>query len=384
MDGGYTQVSNIDLPAGYTYFAQFVFHDLTLGHLPRLDLRNLYGAGPKQDSRYYNSQRPWCLLEGRSLDGGDVHDLPRNPRGLASIPDKRDDRTIMLGQIHAAFVHLHNTTAQSLRSTSPWHRFEEARRRIVDLYRSLVSHDLLPRLVADPDRVLQAGPANHVGLGLPISQAFSLAVARVGHAMAKPRYRLNDRLEAVLLGESPPDAAYADLRGQPLDVRAVIGWEYFFPVGKPMNMQRAARINASVCHPLFHAPLPGNRTGSVPYLTLTAGERAGLLSGQVMASALGYAPLPPELVWDGLDVPAEVGGLDAPFWCYVLREADIQQHGRRLGEVGSAILETVIHAAMLSGAAEAFPHASASGRNPPTATVGDLLATIVGGGAQLA
>jgi hypothetical protein len=44
----------------------------------------------------------------------------------------------------------------------------------------------------------------------------------------------------------------------------------------------------------------------------------------------------------------------------------------------------VIHTAMTGGAAEAFPHANAPGGNPPTATVGDLLATIVGGGAQLA
>lgn len=57
-----------------------------------------------------------------------------------------------------------------------------------------------------------------------------------------------------------------------------------------------------------------------------------------MARALGLEPLSPEQV--GL---AEHGWeVETPLWYYVLREADVQQDGDRLGQVGGRIVAEVL------------------------------------------
>jgi hypothetical protein len=87
MDGGYVQVSNLELAAGYTYFAQFVLHDLTAGKAPRLDLRSVYGAGPSRARALYDRSRPGMLIAGRLLGDGSQRDLPRDSLGRAAIAD---------------------------------------------------------------------------------------------------------------------------------------------------------------------------------------------------------------------------------------------------------------------------------------------------------
>ena len=65
MDGGFARVSNQRIAAGYTYFFQFVAHDLTTdASAPSLSLKTVYGPNrtplPRLCER--NSMR---LLEGR-------------------------------------------------------------------------------------------------------------------------------------------------------------------------------------------------------------------------------------------------------------------------------------------------------------------------------
>jgi hypothetical protein len=69
---------------------------------------------------------------------------------------------------------------------------------------------------------------------------------------------------------------FSDLRGQPLDERAAIEWDDFFPVGSLNHLQRAAKINTKVCRPLFEMPgvSASSRHRSLPYTTLAAGAQA--------------------------------------------------------------------------------------------------------------
>ena len=86
---------NFGLPAGYTYFGQFIDHDITFDpasvlqkqndpdalvdfRTPALDLDNVYGRGPSDQPYMYDGGNAFLL--GDTLQGGDprAKDLPRN------------------------------------------------------------------------------------------------------------------------------------------------------------------------------------------------------------------------------------------------------------------------------------------------------------------
>jgi hypothetical protein len=90
--------------------------------------------------------------------------------------------------------------------------------------------------------------------------------------------------------------------------------------------------------------------------------------------SFGLETLSPESIWR--DLP--YGGTEAPLWFYVLREAEVQQCGRRLGAVGSTIVASVI--------LDANAASETGGDEAPAAklrfNVGDLLAAVALGEAE--
>jgi hypothetical protein len=131
------------IPAAYTYFGQFVAHDITFNPVSdltrrrdpesvlsfrtaRLDLDSLYGRGP-QDSPYlydrpYEKGRAGRFPIGWGLGRGE-EDLPRtnDEPGTALIGDPRNDETTITSQLHLAFMKLHNRFFDETRviSSSP-------------------------------------------------------------------------------------------------------------------------------------------------------------------------------------------------------------------------------------------------------------------------
>jgi len=133
---------NHAVPAGYTYLAQFVDHDITFdptsrlgGHAaarrlpnfrtPRFDLDSLYGTGPADQPFLYDWRRSQArpgvkLLVGRSAGGGArSYDLPRNQQGRALIGDMRNDENVIIAQLHLLFIRFHNRVVDRLHDADP-------------------------------------------------------------------------------------------------------------------------------------------------------------------------------------------------------------------------------------------------------------------------
>ena len=106
---------NLPTPAGFTYFGQFVDHDVTRDENPlpaatfpidqldnvrnaKLDLDSVYGPGSVRDLDNNDKMRI-------GPDGGD---LPRGPDGRALIADSRNDENMIIAQLHLAFLKFHN------------------------------------------------------------------------------------------------------------------------------------------------------------------------------------------------------------------------------------------------------------------------------------
>ena len=229
------------IPAGFTYLAQFIDHDLTLdktavefgeditvaellqGRSPALDLDSLYGRGPNhsRDEKFYASDGI-RLKTGRAvgppLGDRDGFDLPRTGVGSTQaerraplIPDPRNDENLAVAQTHLAFIRFHNQVVDRLAETGTPSAllFNKARKEVVRHYQWLTRTDFLPRVVnpaivddvftngrryfevaAPPDDPYREGytqPGDYPTM--PIE--FAVAAYRLGHSMVRGAYQWN-------------------------------------------------------------------------------------------------------------------------------------------------------------------------------------------------
>jgi hypothetical protein len=185
------------IPAAYTYFGQFVDHDITfdedsapVSHLAEADLKPLSSLANLRNSRtafveldsVYFSDLPrdsndqnklkvgqMVLLNGEQLPflrpsgKSDFNDLPRVGRSddprldrAADIGDPRNDENIIVAQLHTAFLKAHNSLVQQ------GNDFDGARRKLILRYQSVLLDDYLAR-ICDPEvymKALQEGPSH--------------------------------------------------------------------------------------------------------------------------------------------------------------------------------------------------------------------------------
>lgn len=229
---------NLWVPAGYTYFGQFIDHDLTFDNTsslnpadageidrlptnlrtPRFDLDSLYGDGPDANPFMYGEDGASLLFkdsfENQSqTDYVQAHqDLLRSPNGRAIIGDKRNDENSIVSQIQLAFVRYHNAVVKHLSKKDAeltgTSLFNKARNEVRWTYQMLVIKDFLPRIVnADVFKDLEnAGtPESRKNLyvlytdGLTadlnkrknLPREFIVAAYRFGHSGVRTGYRLN-------------------------------------------------------------------------------------------------------------------------------------------------------------------------------------------------
>ncbi len=229
---------NDRIPAGYTYFGQFVDHDISFDptplnaqHVdrdalvdfrsPALDLDSLYGRGPA-DQPYLYEKDGLRLRLGKPMNTlqvpisavvGATHDVHRLKDGIAILGDKRNDENKIVSQIHQAFIALHNKVVGSDaiidefggdRSTDAA-RFASAVAIVRWHYQWVVVHDYLDR-ICEPGmvaEVLNAGATPRLQHYLKADADFPYmplefagAAYRFGHSMVRPSYSLNGEVIA--------------------------------------------------------------------------------------------------------------------------------------------------------------------------------------------
>ena len=374
-DGADPEESGI--PALYTYFGQFIDHDITFDpnttliqhsdpdavtdfRTPALDMDNIYGRGPN-DQPYLYDNGPKFLL-GDLLDNG-APDLSRNNAAIrrALIGDPRNDENSILSQLQALMLRFHNRVVDENSGLA----FEAYQRIVRFHYQWVVLHDFLPRIISAAvlDKLKTDGKYDRSKLQffhwknepfMPVE--FSVAAYRLGHSMIRPGYRLNDD-DSTLLPIFPfPPRFPEGLTGfQAMKKNRGIDWPRFIDTevrsygtdkaadaGTKKRLQFAYRIDTSVVTPLSVLPLSvaPDPPPSLPQRNLIRGFELGLPSGQDVARAmrvpfledkniiLGKAVDQPDNTGDDPDVRGnivDVAGTafkgKCPLWAYILAEA---------------------------------------------------------------
>jgi hypothetical protein len=233
------EVSRADskIPAGYTYFGQFVDHDISMdttkqevegddsatdtveptddnilsqGRSPSLDLDSLYGTtvGVRADlvsGALFHIDNTTPLAPGAFQGHSEKalpYDLPRRgPERKALIGDPRNDENLAVAQTHLMWLKFHNQIASTLTrqnpGTDPMMILSMARDLVTRHYQYIVLHDFLRRMI-DAEvyddiivngnrKVLTQGPAEIMFMPLE----FSVAAYRHGHSMVREVYDWN-------------------------------------------------------------------------------------------------------------------------------------------------------------------------------------------------
>lgn len=373
-----------ELPAGYTFFGQFVDHDITLDTRSQLhgsptdeanqpeqlanlrsaslDLDCVYGFGPEANPHLYDRTQA-----GRLLISDCKQDLARNADGTALIGDPRNDENLFVSQMQLMWIKFHNKRLIG-------RGFEEAQAEVRNHYQWVVLHDYLERICNKPvyehalGEIKKAAKKKakhltativdpHGRIRMPLE--FSVAAYRFGHTTVRSVYPANERHPVVDLF----DERFGTEGFSAIPSNLTVDWRYLLEVDECIEPVKAKAFDHLFPDELIRMPDPivgrfsAENDRSLAFRNLLRGHALGLPSGQRLAAALDEAGYP--IPNAGLDF-SEVPGwkcLDkawqkklsehTPLFFYLMVESGQREAGARLGPTASAILMEVFAAMLL-------------------------------------
>lgn len=420
-----------DMPAGYTYLGQFIIHDISFDptsinernvdpeflwnfRTPAIDLDSVYGSGPALAPYFYDQSANrnygmthFVLPRRKPIKKGDPSftDLPRVTTDVhtALIADGRNDENIIISQIHAAFLKLHNKLVDDLSKldkhyylASPQSLFLAAQKEVRWYFQWIVLYDYLPRVLdlsewegikylvsassTSTDEIttlVKSQIEEIVGRKTDrkfydwrnepfIPLEFSVAAFRFGHSQVRAKYLFN-RDESGRLRDS-----------NGFDIKVLFPQEYFeskkpfarvhmpffFPQSGNDRFVKNKIIEPVLSNNLKEIPLnmaPSNKrqtdfTGSLKdvvdnFSNVMKANHSNLAERNLIRGLMLRLPsgqnvakamgLPALTIQNVPSFPPHLVD-NTPLWYYILYEAKELKGGKRLGPVGSRIVAEVI------------------------------------------
>ncbi|GAB4023382.1 heme peroxidase family protein [Spirosoma migulaei] len=386
-DSSVAEVSDSTIDSGYTYFGQFVDHDITLDidskfeedrdaktlvnyRTPNLELDSMYGDGPAIDTFLYDKEGVKLLLGKNSIAVGTIPqtdlDLQRNVNNTAIIGDPRNDENLFVAQLHLSFIKFHNAIVDKLRLANPAlhpdELFTKAQFEVRRHYQWVLVHDFLKTIAGADivDDILTNGLKffrESRKFFMPVE--FSVASYRFGHSMIRNAYHFNK-----FFPNNDFSWAFIFTKTQVPD-NWIVNWKSFFTVDGVPAINKARKIDTRVAFSMSSLPGPGNPPQGSLFATLSSRNLVRSMSlrvptGQTVAKQMGLTsltaqqlqsnpftnptPAQEQLHQQTIAILNESNSLllkKTPLWYYILKEAELLSQGNHLGPVGGRIIVEV-------------------------------------------
>lgn len=395
-----------DIPAGSTYFTQFVVHDLDFrgpddasGPI-RLDLALIYGDGPGHDAYCYQvPSRPGMprhlLRIGRSRPTatspawGAARDLPRigcphldahaaESKTEVLIPNRFSDSNLLLGQVQTLWMLLHNAIAGQIvpilsgreaydgrPAEAVRDGFHLARRVCRNIYAETIRADVLNVWLMPELRAVYGGgraqsPAGGRLPGTP--PEFLKGVARLGHGLVREIYALGPQMPVVGLRSLVRHTGTGRPHDMPLTEDWLVDFSRFVAVDGS-EPQRARALGPHVARafgqsdgtdaPLILRDLEACTHAGLRSVSALADWARDLLPADALAGdpARWQKAVAAWLEADTPDaaIPADLAArlaADPPLVLFLMLEAEADTGGRTLGALGSILMGETLAAAL--------------------------------------
>lgn len=385
------------LPAGYTYFGQFVDHDLTLlrqnqlptttatdpdklmqGRKPVLDLDSVYGGGLADSVIVYQKNTGKFQL-GETSDINNTenkknHDLYRDLLYKALIGDPRNDENLLVAQMQVLFMHFHNKVVDTIQSNTginnPSILYQRAREEVIRAYQYIVLYDfayqILPLEIYNSILTSNRGKLSKPDKSDPkVSVEFAGAVFRL-HSLVRDRYFINNKKNSLTLTElffytGKSKSAF------PLPANVIPDWEqfFFFKDHNGLSNRFPNFANPLSAKSVINVDSPTNKRlqqqlasqSNMSELNIKRGLSLNLKSGQavfrhlrskhrLLFQELGLK-LPKSEILDALG-SNHYFSVNTPLWLYTMIESVDENDGTCLGKLGGWILADTLRTAALS------------------------------------
>jgi hypothetical protein len=386
-DSATAQVENSTIESGYTYFGQFVDHDITLDvdsdidvarnartlinyRTPNLELDSVYGDGPGVDSFLYDAEGVKLLIADTVVGSANntipimPFDLQRNINGKAIIGDPRNDENLFVAQMHMSIIKFHNAVVDAIRleepALEPDKLFVKAQIEVRRHYQWVLMHDYLKKIIGPTkvDEILVTRPVlmpANKKFFMPVE--FSVAAYRFGHSQIRDTYRFNQ-----VFNNSGFFWAFT-FTGKVVPSDWIINWRSFFTVDGVPAENMARKIDTRVAFSM--GQLPGSAPGGSFFATLSSRNLVRSIAlrvgtGNAIAKKLGVTPLTEEELLKSpfknptpnqvqlhqrtVEILQSENKLllkKTPLWYYVLKESEVIHQGNQLGSVGGSIVGEV-------------------------------------------
>lgn len=337
LEAGNDAKFDSDIPSAYTYFGQFIDHDISQveNKKPHPHFQDSCVLGdpklaPVADEPKSVSNKRKAILELDCVYGGDPppprtgdfmtlmnaskskfglpagkdakdNDLYREPKcrearldRVAHIGDRRNDQNLIISQLHVAFLRAHNAIVSQGKT------FKEAQRTLLQHYHYVVVYDFLKKHIAHPEIVEEVLSGedliyNPTDEDFFIPLEFTAAAFRFGHSMIRSKYYLNDIVKLTTLGDLFTLTALSSngftvatpwLGFPTLPDYKLIHWRPFLKGGANV----ARKLDTRLVEPLFtildetEQPVPCERRLAVQ--DLKRGYMMRMPTGQAVARAL--------------------------------------------------------------------------------------------------
>lgn len=376
-DPRYARLTNKSIDAGWTYFGQFLAHDLTLRRelgisCPRLNLDGLYGLGPRLSRYLYEVNQDLDFSGVRfALDhyvnentNESVDDVFRvgAEGNIPLMADVRNDDNFLLNQLHCAFLRFHNKMAEF------FHReynekgdalYVRTRRFVtwtyqwilVNEYLKLITGDIVSDLIncqsykilSRIDPITRKPFFKQESILMP---EFTVAALRMGHSQVRGFYTINPRDTLNLYGDNREKP---DLRGfQRHPKRGPVDWHSLFTFDQQaydqqeeVEVSQSRPIDLMIASPLGCLPYPDlaafdrdlghiNIKRSIKYNMIIREQDLKILRDDLGISTLEhldeieklYPEIPHWPEWE--NCKKNLASLDGwPLWIFILVEARI-------------------------------------------------------------